>query len=113
MNVLRLLCVSLLTVLLASSVRADVLDELARDYWAWRASEMPVSTDDVPRLERPAGWVPDWSPAAVESYRKKIGEFDRRWSAMDASKWPVQRQVDYRLIGSAIARVHWELEIAG
>src|SRR6185436_6038030 len=25
--------------------------------------------------------------------------------------WPVAHQVDYRLIGSAIARVHWELNI--
>ena len=30
---------------------------------------------------------------------------------MDASQWPVSRQVDYRLTGSAIARAHWELEI--
>jgi len=30
---------------------------------------------------------------------------------MDSSKWPVARQVDYRLIGSAIARVRWEIEI--
>src|SRR5258706_4030709 len=97
--------------ILAPAVHADVLDDLARDFWAWRASEMPVSTDDIPRLERPAGWVPDWSPAAVASYRKQVGEFDLRWKAVDASKWPVARQVNYRLIGSAIARAHWELEI--
>ncbi|MFY9558917.1 MAG: DUF885 family protein [Terriglobales bacterium] len=107
---IRLLCVSLLTVLLAPVVHADVLDDLARDFWAWRAAEMPVSTDDIPRLDRPAGWVPDWSPAAVESYEKQVTEFDRRWNAMDASQWPVPRQVDHRLIGSAIARARWELD---
>src|SRR5258706_1769004 len=111
MNVLRLLGVSLLTMILAPAVHADVLDDLARDFWAWRASEMPVSGDDIPRLERPAGWVPDWSPAAAESYRKQVAEFDHRWKAIDASTWPVPRQVDYRLIGSAIGRAHWELEV--
>ena len=30
---------------------------------------------------------------------------------MDAAKWPVARQVDYRLTGSAIERVRWELEV--
>jgi hypothetical protein len=87
-------------------------DDLARDFWTWRANEMPVSSDDIPRLERPVGWVPDWSPALVESYRKQVGEFDRRWQAIDTSKWPVSRQVDYRLIGSAVARAKWELEIS-
>ncbi len=112
MKMLRPVCVLLLTILLVPVVHADVLDDLARDFWAWRAAEMPVSTDDIPRLERPAGWVPDWSPAALESYRKQVAEFDRRWNAIDASKWPVARQVDYRLIGSAIARAHWELELS-
>lgn len=96
---------------LSSIAWADSLDDLARDFWSWRAAEMPVSTDDIPRLDRPAGWVPDWSPAKVDSYRKQVAEFDGRWKEMDASAWPVPRQVDYRLIGSAIARAHWELEI--
>ena len=109
---IKTLCIALLAVVFASTAHADALDDLARDFWAWRAAEMPVSTDDIPRLERPDGWVPDWSPAAVESYRKQVSEFDRRWNAMDASKWPVPRQVDYRLIGSAIARARWELELS-
>jgi uncharacterized protein (DUF885 family) len=112
MRSLRLLCVSLLAVLLAPALRADVLDDLARDFWGWRAAELPVSTDDIPRLDRPAGWVPDWSPATVESYRKQVSDFDGRWNAINASSWPVPRQVDYRLIGSAIARARWELEIS-
>jgi uncharacterized protein (DUF885 family) len=110
MKIRRLLCASLLTVFLAPVVRADVLDDLAHDFWAWRAEEMPVSTDDIPRLDRPPDWIPDWSPAAAESYRTQIGAFEQRWKAIDASKWPVPRQVDYRLIGSAIARARWELD---
>ncbi|HYU47342.1 MAG TPA: DUF885 family protein, partial [Terriglobales bacterium] len=61
-------------------------------------------------LDRPDRWVPDWSPATVQSYRKQVGEFEQRWSAIDAARWPVPRQVDYRLIGSAIARARWELD---
>jgi uncharacterized protein (DUF885 family) len=99
----------LLTMVPAS--RADQLDDLARDFWSWRAAEMPVSTDDIPRLERPSGWVPDWSPAAVVRYRGDLLKFESRWTSMNASGWPVSRQVDYRLMGSAIARVRWELEI--
>lgn len=94
----------------ANAAYADALDDLARDYWSWRAAEMPESTDDIPRMERPAGWVPDWSPAAVQSYRKQVGDFEKRWSSVDASSWPVPRQVDYRLMGSAIARARWELD---
>ncbi len=52
--------------------RADVVDALSQDFWAWRAAEMPVSTDDIPRLERPTGWVPDWSATAVQSYRQQV-----------------------------------------
>jgi uncharacterized protein (DUF885 family) len=107
------LCVLLLACFFAPALHADALDDLARDFWAWRAAEMPVSTDDIPRLDRPPGWVPDWSPAAVQSYRKQVSEFEQRWSAIDASKWPVPRQVDYRLIGSAIARARWELDDLG
>ena len=47
----------------AAPLHADQLDNLAQDFWTWRASEMPVSTDDIPRLQRPSDWVPDWSPA--------------------------------------------------
>jgi uncharacterized protein (DUF885 family) len=101
----------LLLTLLASPVRADELDDLARDFWAWRASEMPVTTDDIPRLERPRGWTPDWSPAAVARYHQELERFEARWQQYHPAGRPVPRQVDYRLLGSAIARVRWELLI--
>jgi hypothetical protein len=110
MKTFRWLCGVLLAVFFVPALHADGLDDLARDFWEWRAVEMPVSTDDIPRLVRPDGWVPDWSSATVESYRKRVSEFEQRWNAIDASQWPVPRQVDYRLIGSAIARARWELD---
>jgi uncharacterized protein (DUF885 family) len=91
-------------------LHADPLDDLARDFWEWRAAEQPVSGDDIPRIERPAGWLPDWSPAAVARYYQQLEQFEARWKKLNASAWPVPRQVDYRLIGSAIARVRWELD---
>src|SRR5215470_10048341 len=110
MKMLRWMLAALLAVQSVLVLQADDFDDLARDFWNWRAAEMPVSTDDIPRLERPANFVPDWSPSAVESYRKQVSQFEKSWKAINASKWPVPRQVDYRLIGSAIARARWELD---
>ena len=101
----------LFLLMLARPLRADELDDLAREFWAWRAAEMPVGSDDIPRLERPAGWVPDWSPAAVAHYLAELDRFEARWKQFNAAGWPVPRQVDYQLIGSAIARVRWELVV--
>ena len=86
------------------------LQKLAQDFWTWRAQYAPFTSDDVNRMERPGG-IRDWSTAAIAKRRADLGEFEARWKQVDASKWPVPQQVDYRLIGSALARVHWELEI--
>ena len=108
MNIHSLICLAVL--LAAPLLRADPQDDLARDFWAWRAIQQPVSDDDVNRIERPSNWLPDWSPAAVARYRGQLEEFESRWKKLDASAWPVPRQVDHRLMGSALARVRWELE---
>jgi Bacterial protein of unknown function (DUF885) len=96
--------------LLVGLAHGDSLDDLGRDFWAWRAVEQPLSSDDIPRLERPAGWVPDWSAVAVSSYEHQLSDFEARWKRIDPSPWPVARQVDYRLIGSGLARARWELD---
>ena len=106
------LCLAWLAVCLtAAPLRADSLDDLARDFWTWRASEQPVSFDDIPRIERPPAWVPDWSPQAIAAYQQRLEQFEARWKAIDATGWPIPRHVDYRLMGSAIARVRWELDL--
>src|SRR5215813_7086514 len=89
----------------------DQLDQLANDLWRWRAFHQPNSSDDIPRIERPRGWEPDWSRAAAERQRGALAAFTERWKSMDVSAWPIPRQVDYRLIGSALARVRWELDV--
>ena len=96
----------------ATFLRAeDAFDTLARDFWQWRTIHQPLSGDDIPRIEHPEDWVPIWSPSSIAEQRKALAEFDHRWKGLDASSWPAPRQVDYRLIGSALARVHWELDI--
>ncbi len=100
----------LVGLLFAPLLHADPLDDFARDFWTWRALEQPVSGDDVNRIERPADWIPDWSPTAVARYRQQLERFEMNWKNLDASAWPVPRQVDFRLMGSALARVRWELE---
>ena len=98
--------------LLAPAVTAaGELDDLARDFWAWRAVHQPLSSDDIPRIERPAGWVPDWSQPAAAGRRQALRAFEDRWKKVEVSGWPIPRQVDYRLLGSALARVRWELDI--
>src|SRR6266487_5151737 len=88
----------------------DTLDKLASDFWSWRAKYVPFTGDDVNRLERPGG-VRDWSAAAIDKRSRDLKDFDARYQKIDAGGWPVPQQVDYRLIGSALSRVHWELEV--
>ncbi|HEY1581922.1 MAG TPA: DUF885 domain-containing protein [Chthoniobacterales bacterium] len=114
MNRLSLLAVSLLVAATSASQAGTApdapLQELAGNFWTWRAQYGPFSGDDVNRMERPGGRR-DWSAASVEKRRADLAKFEARWKEIDPSSWPIPQQVDYRLIGSAIARVHWELEV--
>src|SRR5262249_47487124 len=88
----------------------DSLDKLADDFWTWRAKYAPFNGDDVPRMERPGG-IRDWSRASVDKRRKDLGDFEARWNRIDIHNGTISRQVDYRLIGSALSRVRWELDV--
>jgi len=92
--------------------RADALDDLALSFWQWRAGEQPFTGDDIPRIERPAGFVVDWSPATVTRRGEDLRRFEEHWRELAPMPGaPVPAQVDYRLLGAALARVHWELSI--
>ena len=114
---MKRLVVAALSILLASAVEGESpatsdaqLQKLAQDFWTWRARYAPFTGDDVNRMERPGG-MRDWSEAAIEKRRADLAEFEARWKKIDPTNWPIPQQVDHRLIGSALARVHWELEI--
>ena len=112
-RLVRLLLACVVSLGAAQAARPrDALDDLARDFWTWRVVHQPSTADDIPRVERPANWMPDWSPASIAARREALAAFERRWHAIDASALTLPRQVDHRLIGSAIARVRWELDIA-
>src|SRR6202167_3185857 len=92
--------------------RADSLSELSDSFWQWRAQEQPFSGDDIPGIDRPAGLVVDWSPQTVAQRMQQLETFEQRWKALaPPANSPVHDQVDYRLLGSAVARVRWELSI--
>jgi uncharacterized protein (DUF885 family) len=105
---------AVLSLLFAQCVfaRADSLAELSDSFWQWRAQEQPFSDDDIPRIERPTGLVVDWSQQTVTNRLQQLDVFEQRWKALAPSaQTPIHDQVDYRLLGSAVARVRWELSI--
>src|SRR5437773_5654546 len=89
--------------------QTDSLEKVAGDFWTWRAKYAAFTGDDVNRIERPGG-MRDWSRASIDQRRKDLAGFEVRWKKIDASHWPIPQQVDYRLIGSALSRVRWELD---
>ena len=96
--------------LINASAETESLDKLANNFWVWRAKYAPFTGDDVNRIERPGG-VRDWSRASIDNQQKDLAEFEARLKKLDAATWPGSQQVDYCLIGSALARVRWELDI--
>jgi len=67
-------------------------------------AQQPLNRDDIPRVERPAGWVPRWAKSDVVGSRAKLLEFEARFKALDPPGDSVARQVDQQLVGSMIAR---------
>ena len=60
---------------------ANKLASLATDIWDWRARQQPTLGDDIPRLPRPSGWLPDFSPEAVDQARQRRDELVTRSQA--------------------------------
>ena len=93
------------------SARAnDSLQNLADEFWQWRARNQPFSKDDIPRIDHPGG-PRDWSAASIAKQREGLKDYETRWKRLNTQGWSRSQQVDYRLMGSAIARVRWELDL--
>src|SRR6266576_232183 len=93
-----------------TSQDSDPLEKLSDDFWTWRAKYAPFTGDDVNRMERP-GEMRDWSRASINRRRNDLEQFESGRKKIDPSSWPIAKQVDYKLIGSALARVRWELDL--
>lgn len=87
------------------------LQNLAQDFFAWRAYQQPSASDDIPRLERPADWVPQFSAAKLTDYNKALNDYRMRLAAIDRKQLSRTDQVDFLLMHSAIERVNWELNV--
>src|SRR5690349_10641556 len=86
------------------------LRALAAEAWAWRAEAQAHGYDDLMRVERPVGWVPDWSASAVARRQERLADLLARWDAVDPAEWSVADRVDRLLVGSLLRRVAWELD---
>jgi len=90
--------------------QAGALEQCAADFWIWRARYQPFSADDIPRLEHPEG-ERDWSAHSIAKQRAQLEEFEARWKKLDRTGWTTNEKVDDRLMGSALARVRWQLDL--
>jgi hypothetical protein len=98
--------------MLASEPDHDAaLQALAADFFEWRRVQQPATGDDIPRVERPGAWVPDFSPEALDEYRERHLAFLQAVDQLDTEEWSIGDQVDAQLLKAAIERVHWELDV--
>ncbi|MCW2637869.1 MAG: hypothetical protein JWP76_175 [Dactylosporangium sp.] len=89
---------------------ASALTDLTERFWAWRLARAPRSRDDIPRVLRPAGWRPVWDAATVADDLRFVTDIERQLGTIAPSDDP-SVEVPRRLLGSATARVRWELEV--
>jgi hypothetical protein len=94
-----------------NTTASAALQMLARSFFDWRQIQQPSQGDDIPRVERPDGWVPDFSPEAIDGYRDSYFAFLESLDGIDVNSLSVRDQVNARLLRAAIHRVHWELDV--
>jgi hypothetical protein len=92
-------------------IPGEALQALAAEFFEWRRVQQPAGGDDIPRVERPHGWVPDWSPEALAAYRSRYLGFKNAASALEPESWALSDEVDAMLLKAAIERVRWELDV--
>jgi len=69
------------------------------------------SGDDIQRVPHAPDWLPEFTPESVRARLDAIRPLLRRWEALDVRDEAVSVQVDHRLIGSALNRMLWDLEV--
>jgi hypothetical protein len=97
---LVILILSCVASVAGANAQPDSLEKVADDFWAWRSKYAPFSADDVNRLERPGG-MRDWSRTSIDQRNKDLAEFEARWKKLNPAQWPIPKQIDHKLIGSA------------
>ena len=97
------------------SIDSEVI-QLGEKFWSWRRTQQPRSHDDITRIARNPKWMPSWSASDVAKYREQYLDFLELYSKINVGKiknlnCDKATYVDYRILGSAIARVKWEIDI--
>jgi len=93
------------------TARDSSLQSLAARFFTWRARTQPCTGDDIPRVERPGGWVPAVSRAELHDQQRMYREFRNLLRHVPRGRWDRGDSVDYLLLRSAIERIHWELDV--
>ena len=62
------------------------LDELGERFWAWRACQQPRTRDDIPRLDRPPGWLPEVDAGLAGRRRDELGAFEAELARIRAGR---------------------------
>ena len=104
------LVILMFTLCVSAQTNGDLL-KLYHEFWEWRVATQPASGDDIPRVERPKGWIPDWSPAAIKAQNAKYRYFREKLDGLPHDGWTRADSVDYLCLKSMIERVNWELNV--
>ncbi|MCH7818569.1 MAG: DUF885 domain-containing protein [Candidatus Marinimicrobia bacterium] len=87
------------------------LQSLASEFFNWRSVTQPATSDDIPRVERPDNWHPEYSQEAILEIKTKYKEFVIRLEEIPKQNWLVSDSVDYLILRSAMERVNWEFTV--
>ncbi len=87
------ICLITTLVLLAGCATIDVTpstsyDDLVALFEEWREFERPAFADGVP----------DYTAGAMAAQQRELATFQRRLDAIDPGGWPVEQQIDHRLV---------------
>jgi Bacterial protein of unknown function (DUF885) len=100
-----ILCLLLLSVgrILAASVvdPPDNYNTLVALFQEWRTFERPSMIGDIP----------DYSAKAMAEKAKALPEWQRRLAAIDAKRWPIEQQNDYKLVQAEMNGFEFNLRV--
>lgn len=87
------------------------LEKFANVFFAWRALQQPCGPDDIPRVQRPAGWVPRYSKEDLAYYDQFTQDARVKLKSYEKHLPTRKDSITYLLLRSAIERVNWELNV--
>lgn len=89
------------------------LAALANEFETWRAINQPVTPSAILRINRPADWNSDWTQSALVQRKSEYRQLQSRQKSLNTLGYTTADRVDQVLLGAAMERIHWQLEILG